>query len=925
MPRNLTINKRQATADIPPGDKAQVSRNWHAEHADAVLAALDTRPEGLSASEAVRRLEQHGPNRLPEGKSRSALARFLAQFRNLLIYVLLAAAVVTAFLGHGIDTAVILGVVLINAVVGFVQEGKAERALEAIRAMLTPNASVIREGRRVTLPAEDLVPGDIVFVESGDRVPADLRLIRARSLQVQEAVLTGESVPVNKTTEPVAADVPLGDRKSMVFSGTLVTAGQGMGVVVATGAKTEIGRISTMIQGAETLNTPLLRQLDQFASRLTTVILAASAAIFAFAVLAREYAAEEAFMAVVGIAVSAIPEGLPAVMTIALAIGVQRMAARNAIIRRLPAVEALGSVSIICSDKTGTLTRNEMTVASLATSAETLQVSGVGYEPRGAFLLAGQEVDPRQRPLLQELGKAAVLCNDAALRKNETGWVVDGDPMEGALLCFAEKMGHSVAALRQALPRLDEIPFDAQHRFMASLHRDDKGRAIVYVKGAPERVLAMCDFQRTVHGDEPLQEQEWREHVDLFAAQGQRVLAIATKTLPGSRTEITFDDMKGLSLLGIVGMIDPPRDEAIAAVRECNTAGVRVKMITGDHAITARAIAAQLGLRNHESVVTGHDLDELDEAAFRRVAVETDVFARTSPEHKVRLVQALQAEGAVLAMTGDGVNDAPALKRANVGIAMGKKGTEAAKEAAEIVLADDNFASIVAAVKEGRTVYDNIRKVITWTLPTNGGESLSVIAAIFMGLTLPVSPAQLLWINMVTTVALGLTLAFEPTEPGTMRRPPRRPNEPLLSGFLVWRIVLVSVLFAVGAMGMFFWAEQQGHSVETARTLVVNTIVAMEVFYLFNVRYQHGASLTLRGVVGTRAVLIGVASAFALQLAFTYAPFMQTLFATEPLTFWQGLATAAVGVALFAILEVEKLIRLGIERSTFRKSASAHG
>lgn len=767
-----SIRNLSSTQNVPSqlGGRA----DWYSQSANQVCAALRTSPLGLSASEAKDRLACVGPNSLPQAKRRSAVQRLLAQFKNILILVLLAAAVITVILGHAVDAAVIVGVVLINAVVGFVQEGRAEKALNAIRDMLTSRASVIRDGVRTIVAVEQLVPGDVVVLEAGDRVPADIRLLRARNLHIDEAALTGESVPVEKGPQPVGAAAALADRSSMSYSGTLVTTGQAHGIVVATGSATELGRISALLTEVETLVTPLVRQMNAFAQRLTGGILAASAALFAFGVLVRAYAPADMFLAVVGVAVAAIPEGLPAVMTITLAIGVQRMARRSAIIRHLPAVETLGSVSIICSDKTGTLTKNEMTVRTAVVDHRLYDVGGVGYAPQGGFCSAGTEVHPETEPLLLELARGAGLCNDSRLHQIERAWKVDGDPMEGALLALALKAGLDIEVEGKRLHRTDAIPFDAKHRFMATLHHDHTGSAKVYVKGAPERILSMCDLQRAPGHDVPLDAEYWYSSIEALAAQGQRVLAVATRNTGNSHTELRFQDVEqGLTMLGLVGMIDPPREEAIAAVAECRTAGIRAKMITGDHAVTARAIAAQIGFENIYATLTGPEIERLTEQELRRAAVDVDVFARAAPEHKLRLVKALQAEGHVVAMTGDGVNDAPALKRADVGVAMGRKGTEAAKEAAEMVLADDNFASIVAAVREGRTVYDNLKKTIAWTLPTNGGESLAIVGAILFGLTLPLTAVQILWINMVTSVTLGLTLAFEPTEPDAMRRPPR--------------------------------------------------------------------------------------------------------------------------------------------------------
>jgi magnesium-transporting ATPase (P-type) len=597
-------------------------------------------------------------------------------------------------------------------------------------------------------------------------------------------------------------------------------------------------------------------------------------------------------------------------MTVTLAIGMHRMAARRAIIRKLPAVETLGSVSVICSDKTGTLTRNEMTVRAVVTAAGGYEVSGVGYRPEGGFLRDGVEVDPGSDPVLVETARAALLCNDAGLRMSGDSCVVDGDPMEGALVSFAIKAGWDGDVLRKELPRDDEIPFDALHRYMATLHHSHEGGGVAYIKGAPERLLLMCDRQRGAAGDEPVDVAYWRESIDALARQGQRVLALAARPVPGEKSALTFADVEsGATMLGVVGLIDPPREEAIAAVRDCRNAGIRVKMITGDHATTASAIARQLDLADAPKTITGQELDALDDEALRTAVREATVFARTSPEHKLRLVEALQASGEVTAMTGDGVNDAPALKRADIGIAMGEKGTEAAKEAAEVVLADDNFATIVAAVREGRTVYDNLRKVIAWTLPTNGGEFFAIITALALGGTLPITPIQILWINMVTAVALGLTFAFEPTEPGTMRRPPRATSEPLLSGEVLWRVLFVSILFVAGVYGMFHWALDRGLAVETARTIAVNTIIVMEIFYLFSVRYVHGPSLTWQGVLGTPAVLIGIAAVVVSQLAFTYLPQMQELFDTRPVAFLDGAAVIGVGIALLLAVETEKRVR----------------
>jgi magnesium-transporting ATPase (P-type) len=907
------MNKRTITAGgVDPG----TLRRWHAVSVDDVLEQLETSADGLASAEAERRLHAEGPNRLPEAARRGALGRFLLQFHNLLIYLLLASALVSLSLGHVVDAAVILGVVVANAIIGFIQEGRAEQALAAITRMIDPHCSVMRDGRRTTIAADEVVRGDLVLIEAGDRVPADLRLLRTRSLKIDEAILTGESVPVDKAVAPVGEDAPLGDRSSVAFSGTFVAAGQGAGIVVATASHTELGRISTLLGTVSPLQTPLTRQMDGFARQLTIATLALSAVAFVYAHYVGGYALPDAFMAVVGLAVAAIPEELPAILTITLAIGVQRMAKRNAIIRRLPAVETLGSVSVICTDKTGTLTRNEMTARSVVTADRAVSVEGIGYEPAGAIRAQDEsELSDPSAGVLGSLLSAAVLCNDAELRQSGDAWSVEGDPMEGALVALGRKAGIEAHVLRKQLPRNDEIPFDSQNRFMATLHHGHQDEGFILIKGAPERIFDMCSTERHPDGDRPIDAAFWRSAADGLAAKGQRVLAFATKRARPGQQELAVSDVdQEATLLGCVGFIDPPRAEAIDAVKECRGAGIRVVMITGDHAVTAREIARQLGLADDPDVLTGQDLASLDESGLQAAARGTEVFARTTPEHKLRLVQALQSDGFIVAMTGDGVNDAPALKRADVGIAMGRKGTEAAKEAAQMVLADDNFASIVAAVREGRTVYDNLMKVIGYALPTNGGEAMTVLAAIVLGLALPVTPVQILWINMVTTVALGLTLAFEPTEPGTMSRVPRARQQTILSSSLIWRILFVSALFVAGAFGIFFWAQSRGLAIEHARTLVVNTIVVLEIFYLFSVRYVHGTSLTWQGVLGTPAVLLGVGAVVVAQLAFTYLPSMQAAFGTRSLSVPEGAIVIGAGIALLAIVETEKRIRFLLVR-----------
>ena len=881
---------------------------WHALDAAAVLARLQASPDGLAQSEAETRLARFGPNALPRPAPRAALRRFLAQFNNLVIYVLLAAGIVTAFLGQWVDSGVIFGVVIINALIGFVQEGRAETALAAVRRLLSLQAVAIRDGRQVTLPAERLVPGDIILLQSGDRVPADARLLEARSLRIDEGMLTGESEPAAKTEAASTPDAMLGDRTGMAYSGTTVTVGRGRAVVVGTGGATEVGRISGMLEEVVAGATPLQLQLAQFARWLTLAIGILSALTWLFGVLVRKYPAADMFMAAVGLAVSAIPEALPAIVTITLAVGVRRMAGRNAIIRRLPAVETLGSVTVICSDKTGTLTRNEMSVRAVALGGgRVLAVSGAGYGRAGAFRRGDSAVDPGAEPGLRELCLAAVLCNESSVHEVDGRWELSGDPTEGALLSLAMKAGLDIAAARAAWRRVNIIPFESEHRLMATLHADAGGKLMLFVKGAPEVVLARCTRERQGEGSAPIRPDEWRERVCEMSEAGQRTLAIAART--GSQGEtLGFEDLAGLELLGMVGIADPPREEALDALRRCASAGIQVKMVTGDHAGTAAAIARQMGIGDGEGALTGRDLERLQEDAFTRAAESTSVFARVSPEHKLRLVDALQSRGHVVAMTGDGVNDAPALKSADVGVAMGIKGTEASREAAQMVLADDNFASIVHAVEEGRTVFENIRKAFIFILPTNGGECLTILLAIALGGTLPVTPVQILWINMVTEATLSVTLAFEPAEPGIMTRPPRRRGAPILTAFMVWRILFVSALMVAAAFGLFLLERTLGADVATARTVAVNTLVATQAAYLLNVRILHRSTLDARTMAGNRLTWLGIAAVLLLQILFTYAPFMNAMFETRPLGQDAWLRILSAAALLYLVVELEKAL-----------------
>ncbi|MDI3492663.1 MAG: cation-transporting P-type ATPase [Desulfomicrobiaceae bacterium] len=890
-----------------------VAKIWHHLPVEEVLDLLQVDPaKGLGPLQAERRRAQFGPNRLTTRKGKSALTRFLLQFHQPLVYILLVAAVVTIGLGEWVDASVILGVVLVNAVVGYIQEAKAVSALEALATSMVTEAVVRRDGEVVRLPAEDLVPGDVVILRSGDKVPADLRLVEVKDLRVDESALTGESVAVEKHADALPRDVVLADRRNMAYASTLVTYGQATGVVVSTGDATEIGRISTMVAEADELATPLTRKIARFSHMLLWAIVGLAAITFVAGLL-RGQSVADTFLAAVALAVAAIPEGLPAAVTVILAMGVSRMAARGAIIRKLPAVETLGGASVICSDKTGTLTQNQMTVTRIHTAGKTHAVSGVGYQPQGDI----EDFSAENQALMRTL-EAGILCNDTRIAFTETGERVTGDPTEAALIVAGLKAHLDPEALNQKLPRLDALPFESEHQYMATLHDQGAGRPRLAVfKGSVEAVLSRAEHALAADGSlAPLDETAIRQAVETMGLDGLRVLALASKELPEGATAIRHEDVAGgLVLLGLAAMMDPPRPEAIAAVADCQHAGIRVKMITGDHAVTAAAIGVELGLgiktcpgKPTCQVLSGTDIAAMSDAELMERVHDTAVFARVAPEQKLRLVMALQRRGEVVAMTGDGVNDAPALKQADIGIAMGKGGTEAAKEAADMVLTDDNFATIKAAVEEGRGVYDNLLKFIVWTLPTNVGEGLVILLAMILGTALPILPVQILWINMTTAVCLGLMLAFEPKEPGIMDRPPHRPDRPILDTGLIIRICIVGGILLVAAFGLFQWELASTGNEAQARTVAVNVFVLVETCYLFNSRSFSRSPFAL-GFFSNPWVLGGAAVMLLLQLAFTYAPFMNHTFSTAPVGLLPWIKTVAAGIAAYLIVEWEKRLR----------------
>ncbi len=890
---------------------------WHHLSESEVSDALDVHPDfGLTHTAVEKRRDRFGSNTLTVKKGRSPWLRFLLQFHQALVYILLVAIGVKVYLNDWVAAAVILGVVLLNAIIGFVQEGKALSALAALSNALTTKITVKREGEKKHIDTKELVPGDIVLLQSGDKVPADIRLLHVRELQIDESTLTGESVPVSKQTGSLAEGTLLADRKNMVYSSTLVTYGTGKGVVVATGDETEIGRISKLINNAEVLATPLTRKIAKFSHILLFVILGLALITFIVGLYHGE-SWESLFMASVSLSVAMIPEGLPAVMTITLAIGVSRMAKRNAIIRHLPAVETLGSTTVICSDKTGTLTRNEMTVQKLWADKKVIDIQGIGYAPEGAFSQQGKPVEISTHPVLFECLKAGVLCNDAVLRRKGQKWIIEGDPTEGALLVAAAKAGIDSHELLKQMPRLDAIPFESQHQYMATLHPvPNSENKIVYLKGSVESVLSRSNKLFTEKGSSILQKAEINAQVEALAGQGLRVLAFARLSVSPETECISHETVaNNMEFIGLQAMIDPPREEVIRAVKVCQKAGIKVKMITGDHALTAAAIAKKIGLYKELSgsnlqtkVCTGQDLQQMEDEKLVREVADTAVFARVNPEQKLRLVSALQKNGDVTAMTGDGVNDAPALRKADIGIAMGITGTEVAKEAADMVLTDDNFATIEAAVEEGRGVLDNLIKFISFILATNLGEGLVIMVAVLMGEILPVLPVQALWINMTAALFLGLTLAFEPLEPGLMTRPPRPASAPILNGELIFRIFLVGLMLLAGSFGLFEWALQNGASEDQARTIAVNVFAVGESFYLLTCRSLR-LSIFKQGLFSNKWVWPGIFFMIMASLAFTYLPVMNQLFHTAPISLFDWLHIIAVGLIIYIVISFDKKFR----------------
>lgn len=880
--------------------ETQPASSWHNLTVEQTFTRLTSSPNGLTAAEAARRLDEFGPNEVQAAGRISALSILLEQFKNVLIVILLLATALSAFLGHGVEAIAITVIVLFAVLLGFIQEYRAERAIEALREMAAPTATVIRNGREDDVPARDLVPGDVILLATGDRVPADARLTEAVNLQTVEAPLTGESAPVEKHADPLDEDLPTGDRKNIAFAGTAATYGRGRAVVVATGMNTEFGKIAKMLQEVETVKTPLQQNLDRLGKSLAR---AAFAVVIVIVILGlfRGQPFIEMLIFGVALAVAVVPEALPAVVTISLALGVKRMVRRNALVRRLPAVETLGSTSVICSDKTGTLTKDEMTARRLFAADHMIEVSGTGYEPRGTFSMNGSGVQSSEA--LSTLLRAAVLASDARLEQKDSSdkWEIKGDPTEGALVVAAAKAGFEKAKLDAQFSRVSEIPFTAETKRMTTLHKTSNG-LMAYAKGAPEVIVQSCLRVLTDNGEEPLDEARRTEVLDRarhMAGEALRVLAVAQKS-----NATLKDAEQDMTLLGLVGMIDPPRPEAKAAVRECEEAGIKVIMITGDHPLTALAVANELGLSKNGRVVTGAELEAMDDNELEREVGSIEVCARVSPAHKLRVVTALQKRGEVVAMTGDGVNDAPALKKADIGIAMGITGTDVSKEASAMTLTDDNFASIVAAVEEGRGIFSNIKKYLMYLLSSNIGEIGLMAGATLFGLPLPLTAVQILYVNLATDGLPALALAVDPPEKGLMQRPPRNPRTGIFTRPVVMLMLVGGVWSALVNLSLFVWALNSGRSIAEAMTMTFVSLVLIQFFKAYNFRSDRHSVLNqpfankwLNMAIGWELILLGL---------IVYVPVLERTFGTYglPLQDWLIIIVAAFTVS--PVLELTK-------------------
>lgn len=884
--------------------------HWHAIEADEVLKRIESTNEGLSGDEAKRRLEKTGPNSLEVEEGVSPLRLLLRQVHNPLIYLLAGAAVLSLVVGHRVDAAVIAGVIILNSLLGFFQEWRAEGALEALREMAAPHARVLRAGMRTDIEADEVVPGDILVLETGDRVAADARLISCDDLRLDESALTGESQPVAKDPVPVDEDTPMADRKNMVWMSTSVTGGRGRAVVVETGMQTQMGRIAGKVRTTSRESTPLQKRMHKLSIVLGIAGVTLAAGVFGLGIM-RGHELVEMLMFSVAVAVSAIPEGLPAVISVTLALGVRRMAERNAIIRRMPAVETLGSTTVICSDKTGTITKNQMTVRILWAGGQTFDTSGEGYQPEGKIRYAGGEKISELPESLERLLRIGVLCNNANLKEENGQWRVDGNPSEGALLVAAIKAGIDIEQMRKDNERIAEIPFSSDTKYMATLHPDKSGeRTILYVKGAPERIIEFCSHVLKDDKPEELNDglrNEIAEKNEEFASNALRVMAGAYREMPQGQRKLEQSDVEGsLILAGLWGMIDPPREESIEAVREAKEAGIHPVMITGDHAVTALAIARQVGIAENGKALTGKEIDGMEKIGLATAALESGVFARVTPAHKLKIMEALKEQGHIVAMTGDGVNDAPALKGADIGVAMGRSGTEVAKEAADMILTDDNFATIVHAVEEGRVIYSNLRRVVFFLLATNLGEILTLTAALVLGLDLPLTAVMILWINLITDGACTVPLGVEPRHADVLKYSPRDPKEFIIDGRMVLRMILLTPIMAAGTLGLF-WNAQQNGELDYARTVAFVTLAAFQWFQAFNARSDHQSVFSV-GLFSNRWVLLGVGVAIVLQFGAVHTSFGQLIFGTTSLLWIDWLLIVLVSSSIWVADEILKML-----------------
>jgi len=931
-----------------------MSEDWHHLSVEAAMERLASSPEGLSHAEAAKRLAQVGPNELVQTARISPLRIFLEQFTDVLVIILIIAAAISAFLGLSRgevgdlwDAALIVVIVVLNAVLGFVQEYRAERSLQALKELAAPKARVLRDGQAVLVPSRELVPGDVVLLSAGDKVPADLRLIEVASLRTSEASLTGESTPVSKGVAPLPRETFLGDRKNMAFMGTTVDGGRGKGLVVETGMRTELGKIAGMVQQETKEETPLQRQLNRLGRQIGLIVLGAAAVIFLAGLLeigimegTDPWAKVELlFLTAVGLSVAAIPEGLPAVVTISLAIGLQRMIRRHALIRKLPAVEALGAATVICSDKTGTLTKGEMNVRAILVGSRVYEVRGEGFDPTGDIRFEGEKVDLQAHPDLREALVCGILCNDASVKREGNRWVVQGDPTEGALVVAGMRAGLDADILRAEQPRVAEIAFTSERKMMSTLHAPvsqealreilavsedrrhlslaDVGAKVLYVKGAPERVLAVCTHHLVDGERKPLTDYDRKQYLfrnQEMAARALRVLGLASRTFPGEVPPIRESGLEeGLTFLGLVGMMDAPRQDAIEAIARCKKAGIKVVMITGDHKLTAMAVAREMGiLAEGERALTGEELERIPEDEFVRDVEHIKVYARVSPEHKMRIVDAWKKRGHIVAMTGDGVNDAPALKRSDLGVAMGITGTDVAKESADMVLTDDNFASIVAAVEEGRGIYENIRKFVAFLLSANAGEVLIMFIATLAirdPAFLPFfTPVQLLWINLVTDGLPALALGVDPYPTDTMERPPRNPKEGVLSRDIRFIVLVVATILTLGTLGIFAIERASGADVTRTQTVAFTTVVFFELFLVFAMRSPR-QTLWQIGLFTNKKLILAVLLSAALQILVIYAPFFEGPFHTEALTAMDWVRTILISFTAFLAVEILKVAR----------------